>query len=86
MTILKVSIVLVALWALPWKIYAVWLAAKHDNRKWFLALILLNTLSILEMYYVFAVLKKSWADIKQDCKDGWMLFKQEFKKHKEEIL
>ena len=86
MTIFKILLVLIALWSLPWKVYAVWLACKHDHRKWFLVLLLLNTVSILELIYVFYVLKKSWAEIKQDCKDGWVLFKQEFKRHKEEIL
>lgn len=86
MNTFKIILVILAVWSLPWKIYAVWLSCKHDNRKWFLALILLNTISILEMFYVFYILKKRWVDIKQDCKEGWVLFKQEFKKQKEEIL
>ncbi len=86
MYILKIVLIVVSIWAIPWKIYGAWLAARHENRKWFLAIIILNTLSILELYYIFFVLKKTWVDVKQDCKDGWMLFKNEFKQHKEDIL
>ena len=75
--------ILAVIWVLPWKIYSVWLASKNDHRRWFLVLLLLNTFSILEIFYVFYILKKRWADVKQDCKEGWMLFKQEFKIKKE---
>lgn len=58
--------IIVALWVIPWKVYAAWLAAKNDHKKWFVALLFLNTLAILEIYYIFKVAKKSYAEVKAD--------------------
>lgn len=63
--------VVLALWTIPWKVYAVWTAARNDQKKWFLALIILNTMSILEIYYIFKIAKKTWAEVKQDFKSAW---------------
>lgn len=60
-----ITIILV-LWAIPWKVYAVWTAVKHNHKKWFVALIILNTLGILEIFYIFRVAKKKWIDVKKD--------------------
>jgi len=35
-----------------------WRAARNNHKWWFLAILLLNTLGILEMIYVFGVNKK----------------------------
>ena len=57
---------ILAILAIPWKIYAVWTAVKNHNKKWFVALILLNTFAILEIIYIFYIAKKNWTDIKKD--------------------
>ncbi len=44
---------LVILWVLPWKGVALWKAAKNSHKKWFIALLILNTLAILEIIYIF---------------------------------
>lgn len=41
------------LWALPWKGYALWIAARKEQKIWFIAILLLNTLGILEILYIF---------------------------------
>lgn len=46
------------LWVLPWKGYALWTAAKRGEKWWFAALLVVNTLAILEIIYLFAVAKK----------------------------
>ncbi len=48
-------IVLVQLWTLPWKGMALWKAAKSGNRKWFIALLVINTVGILEIIYLFFI-------------------------------
>lgn len=48
----------VALWAIPWKGVALWKAAKNGHKGWFVALLLLNTLAILEIIYIFIFSKK----------------------------
>lgn len=41
------------LWTLPWKGAALWKAARRGHIGWFLTLILLNTLGILDIIYIF---------------------------------
>ncbi len=49
---------LLALWILPWKGVALWKAAKNDQKGWFVALLVINTLAILEILYIFVFAKK----------------------------
>lgn len=48
-------VILAAVWTLPWKGYALWLAARNNHKLWFIALLIVNTLAILEIIYIFAV-------------------------------
>lgn len=80
MNILNIVLILLGVWTVPWKIYAVWLACKHDRKAWFVVLIFLNTLSILELVYIFRVEKKKWSEVKTDFKGGWITFKQAIKR------
>ncbi|KKP87178.1 MAG: hypothetical protein UR90_C0012G0004 [Parcubacteria group bacterium GW2011_GWC1_35_8] len=70
-----ILIMLLVIWTLPWKIYSLWLAAKHDHKKWFVAIVLLNTIGILEIFYIRKIAKKSWAEVKEDFRDAWNSFK-----------
>jgi hypothetical protein len=72
-------IVILAVWTIPWKGYSLWLSAKRDQKIWFIVLLVVNTVSILEIFYVFRIAKKSWADIKAD----WRSLKNSFKKKEE---
>lgn len=50
------SLVLLAiLWSLLWKGLALWRAAKRGDMWWFIAFLVLNTLGILEIIYLFVV-------------------------------
>jgi len=51
-------IFLIALWTLPWKGIALWKAARLDDKKWFVALLIMNTLAILEILYTFIFSKR----------------------------
>lgn len=42
-----------ALWSLIWKGLALWKSARNDQRYWFVALLLINTVGILEILYLF---------------------------------
>lgn len=54
---------LIILWVLPWKAVSLWKAAKNNHKKWFVALLILNTLAILEIIYIFIFSKKKKVDI-----------------------
>ena len=71
----NILIAMLALWSLVWKIYAVWIAAKHNHRKWFVALLVLNTVGILEIFYIFKIAGKSWEEVKGDFRKAWESFK-----------
>ncbi|MFA5009859.1 MAG: DUF5652 family protein [Patescibacteria group bacterium] len=46
---------LAIIWTLPWKGVALWKAARVDHLGWFIALMVINTLGLLEIIYIFAV-------------------------------
>ncbi len=41
------------LWVLPWKGVALWKAARRRDLWWFIILLIVNTLAILEILYIF---------------------------------
>ena len=54
-------LVLLVLWTVPWKGVALWKAAGNKDLVWFIVLLLLNTLAILEILYIFVFSKKKSA-------------------------
>ena len=50
---------IVIVWTLPWKGYALWKAAQAKDVYWFCALLILNTVGILEILYIFLFSKMS---------------------------
>lgn len=61
-----IIVIILTVWTVVWKIYSVWNAAKHNNKKWFILLLLLNTAGILDMIYIFKILKKDTKEVKKD--------------------
>ncbi|MEK7626601.1 MAG: DUF5652 family protein [Patescibacteria group bacterium] len=52
-------LVLLLVWTLPWKGVALWKAARRSDRNWFIALLILNTVGILEIAYIFFFSKRA---------------------------
>ncbi len=48
-----IIVVFIILWTLPWKGYALWLAARNKHPWWFVVLLVVNTVAILEIIYIF---------------------------------
>lgn len=71
----NIIVLLLAIWTIPWKLYAVWNAAKRNEKKWFVVLIILNTVGILEIFYIFKIVKKSWSEVKADFKKAFASMK-----------
>jgi len=46
------------IWGICWKGWALWRAAKNDSKVWFVVLLILNTVGILDIIYIFLVDKK----------------------------
>jgi hypothetical protein len=49
---------LIVLWTLPWKGVALWKSARNGQTAWFVIMLIVNTLAILEIIYIFAFSKK----------------------------
>ena len=45
--------VAIILWSLLWKGLALWKSARLNQKTWFIVLLLVNTLGILEIFYLF---------------------------------
>lgn len=50
-------LILIGLWTLPWKAIALWKASQRKQKIWFIAFLLLNTVGILEILYIFVFSK-----------------------------
>jgi hypothetical protein len=48
-------IVLILIWSLAWKGVALWRSAGLRHKYWFISILIVNTLGILEMIYLFFV-------------------------------
>jgi hypothetical protein len=51
-------LIIAALWTLPWKGVALWRSARLRDKWWFIALLVLNSLGILEILYIFVFSKR----------------------------
>lgn len=54
-------LLLIIFWTIPWKAVALWRASKNNHKKWFIALLVLNTLAVLEIIYIFFFSKNKQA-------------------------
>ena len=54
---ISIFLVLMA-WSFIWKGIALWKAARNGSKTWFVVLLILNTVGILEIVYIFFLSKK----------------------------
>lgn len=50
-------IALAAIWSLIWKGIALWKAAQRGQKAWYVVMLIVNTLGLLEIIYIFGVAK-----------------------------
>jgi len=50
-------LLLILAWSMFWKGLALWRAAKDNQRNWFIALLIINTVGILEIIYLLQFAK-----------------------------
>ena len=48
-------IMIILVWSLPWKGAALWKSARKAHVGWFIVLLIVNTLGILDIIYIFFV-------------------------------
>lgn len=57
------TIAFITVWTLFWKGMALWHAGRRHQPVWFVVLLLVNTLGILEIAYLFFVLKLKFSQL-----------------------
>jgi hypothetical protein len=53
-------IMVILVWSLPWKGAALWKSARMGHIGWFIVLLIINTLGILDILYIFIF--SQWGD------------------------
>lgn len=56
--VLVICFIVILIWTLFWKGWALWTAARRTEKIWFVAFLVVNTLGILEIIYLFLLKKK----------------------------
>ena len=56
-------LLLLAIWVIPWKGIALWKAARLGQKWWFIAILVINTLALLEIFYIFFIARKKSQDL-----------------------
>lgn len=51
-------LIVAAIWTIPWKGVALWRAARNQSIIWFVILLVVNTLAILDIIYIFFFSKR----------------------------
>lgn len=51
--LLLVVLAIVSIWSLIWKGFALWKAARKTHKIWFIVLLIVNTIGILEILYIY---------------------------------
>jgi len=77
---LTMLFVLLLIWSLIWKGIALWKAAHNNDKAWFIALLILNTIGILEIFYIFVFSKRNSEESKQSKPESKPETKQSDKK------
>ncbi len=57
------ALVVLVIWTLFWKGWALWKSARRGEKYWFAALLIINLLGLLEMLYIFVI--TPWIDSKK---------------------
>ena len=56
---MKVLLGVLIIWSLVWKGIALWKAARNSHKAWFVIMLIVNTVGILEIIYIYGFAKKS---------------------------
>jgi len=57
------GLLLILIWSLFWKGLALWHAGRRGQPWWFVVMLVINTIGILEIIYLFAVLKLKFSEL-----------------------
>lgn len=58
--IIAVTLLVISIWTLIWKGLALWKSARKSHKIWFIAILIINTVGILEILYIYVFSKINW--------------------------
>ena len=58
-------IYVILIWTLIWKGFALWKAARKEHKIWFIVLLIVNTVGILEILYIYVFSKMKFSKKKK---------------------
>ncbi len=61
----KILLALAIIWSIIWKGVALWKAARNSDKAWFLIMLIVNTIGVLEIIYIFGFGKKNRQSLSQ---------------------
>ena len=50
-------------WSLAWKGFALWRAAERGQKKWFIAILLLNSFGLVEIIYLLFIVRRYQVEV-----------------------
>jgi hypothetical protein len=50
-----IALAVLGVWSLIWQGFALWRAARDESKVWFVVLLLVHTLGVLDIVYLFAI-------------------------------
>jgi hypothetical protein len=56
-------LLILIIWSIFWKGLALWHAGRRGHPWWFVVVLILNTVGILEIIYLFAILKLKYTEL-----------------------
>ena len=48
-----IIIILLVIWEVYWKGHALWVAARNEDKNFFIAILIINSVGILPIYYLY---------------------------------
>ena len=77
--ILAVGLAIVFIWSLIWKGLALWKSAINRHKIWFVLILVINTVGILEILYIYVFSKMNWnKDNNKNNKDNSVKLNKNF--------
>lgn len=61
--------IITLVWSFIWKGFALWISAREGKKRWFIPILIFNTLGILEIIYIF-FFSKAGKKFLQKMKEG----------------
>ena len=50
---MSIVIILLLIWEIYWKAHALWIAARRGDKNFYIAILIINSLGILPIYYLY---------------------------------